>query len=439
MISQSVATQTQRTNPLRGLFRPEILLPLLVVFGYIAFVITGFGAGLGSAQPLPIYLYASLLLILLQLYLSSYRSLLRSLYGIAAAIFGLVFASGASFFPNTPGNFTRAPLTYVIVNIISVIVFASEAWHRLANKDDVNHIASQSTALRVYRTLAANFAGLAILFGLSAFLLDFMNTRSALRLLHIPALDKPLVVDLNHLFGFALPTTIRHLEGLNLALAFVMAAIWLLLIVIIGALTGVGTPNAENTNRFQQQGPAFAALLRAFRDIFARGFAEATYSLRSVLQIFLWLIPAFSIANFAGVSSGYFNAAARTQVGIVDLFNPLSASSLSNVGRGFADLLLAMVALLAVAITVVVAEFDTAIITNTLRQMGAFVRVITLTLVFFTLSLAVTNAATKLFSIDQATPFQVGAATGVALLLFAGNALVTSFTDRPKAGATTAN
>ncbi len=415
---------------LQRFLRAEILLPILVILGYVAFVTSGFGVGLGMAQPLPIYLYSSLLLVLLQVSLSSFRTVPRSLYGIGAALFGLIFAGEASFFPTTPGNFTRASLTYVIVNLIAVVIFAVDAVQRHQRAGTAGGPAQDGTpALRFYRTLATDFAGLAILFGLSSLLLDFINTRSALRFLGIGAPDRPISVDLNSLFGFALPETVRHLEGLNLALAFVMATVWLLLIVIIGGLTSVGN-QGQATPRTPSEGPAFIALLQAFGAIIQRGFVEATYSLRSVLQIFLWLIPAFSIANFASVAVGYFNTAASRSGSIADLFNPFSVSSLANIGRGFADLFLAVLAVVAVIGTVAVAEFSADIVRNTIREVGSFLRIVSLTFIFFTLSLAVTNAATKLFNIDQATPFQVGAATVVALGLFGANALVTSVIDR---------
>jgi hypothetical protein len=428
---QSPGVPSALPPALQRILRAEILLPILVVLGYVAFVVSGFGSGLEMVQPLPIYLYSSLLLILLQLSLSSFRTVLRSLYGIGAALFGLIFAGEASFFPTTQGNFTRAALTYVIVNSIAVIVFFVDAVQRHQGRGGAGGAVGDVTpALRLYRTLAADFAGLAILFALSSFLLDFINTRSALRFLGVGAPGRPIAVNLNHLFGLGLPKMVRSLEGLNLALAFVMAAVWLLLIVVIGGLTSLSNQGQGILTHSSSQNPPFLTLLQAFGAIFVGGFREATYSLRSVLQIFLWLIPAYSIANFAIVSVGYFNVAARSHGNILDLFNPFSASSLGNIGRGIADLLLAVVAVAAVILTVVVAEFSAAIVRSTIDRVGSFLRIVSLTFIFFTLSLAVTNAASKLFGIDDATPFQVGAGTVVALALFGVNAVLATITDR---------
>ena len=428
--SEAFSAPLVPVKPWSGIFRTEILLPVLVLFGFAAFITSGFGAGLEMAQPFPIYIYCSLLLILLQAYLVNFRSIPRSLYGIAAALFGIVFAADASFFANTPGNFTQSPVTYIIVDIVAVIVFATDTVQRHRGETAFGGDQLTSGPVRFYRTLATDFAGLAILFGLSSFLLDFIDTRSALRFLGVGAPNRPIAVDLNQIFGFSLPSTVSKLAGLNLALAFLMATGWLLVIVIIGAFVGVGTPPLGGTTSSSQNRLEFTAFLRTLRDISKIGFLEATYSLRSVLQIFLWLVPAFSIANFAIVSTGYFNASARATTTIGNLFNPFSASSLDNIGRGFLDLFLAIIALGAVVVTVAVAEFDVTVITNTLRQVGTFVRILSLTLIFFTLSLAVTNAATKLFGIDQFTPFQVGAATVVALGLFISNALVTTLVSR---------
>lgn len=432
MINQSKTPAGVPSSPFSNLFQPEVLLPILVILGYVAFVTSGFGAGLGMAQPFPIYLYASILLILLELYLANFRSLARSLYGIGAAIFGLFFAAGASFFPTSGGNFTRAPLTYVIVNIAAIIVFGADTIFRHFGASDPRQPEYPHTSLRLYHSLATDFAGLAVLFALSSFLLDFLNTRSALRFLGVQPQTHPINIDLNALFGFALPSTVQSLEGLDLALAFVIAGVWLLIIVIIGGLTTVGNQNLSPASRAAEQNPLYVTFLQGLETIFLRGFIEATYSLRSVLQIFLWLIPAFSIANFAQVATDYFNAAARAQVNIVELFNPVSITSLANVSRGFEVLALSVVALIAVVITVALAEFDTNVISTTLSQVTKFAQTISITLVFFTLSLAVTNAAVKLFNFDQSTPFQVGAATIFALCLFMGNALISTVANRPR-------
>lgn len=424
-MSASIQATTGVATPTRLLPRPEILLPILVALGYLAFVVAGFGASFGDTQALPIYVYCGLLLVLLQVSLARFRSLFRGLYGTGAALFGLVFAGVGTFSSSSSHNFTRAPLTYLIVNVAALIVFGVDAYQRHRG-GDTNQPKLATAALRTYRVLATDFAGLALLFGISSFLLDFLNTRSALRFVGVAAPNRPIAINLNTMFGLHLPGTVAHLEGLNLALSFAMATVWLLTIVVIGALTGVGAgptsdPAAES-----------ASLLRAIGDVIGRGLNEAAYSLRSVLQIFLWMIPSFSIANFAISSVTYFDASARSGGTLLDLFNPFSAVSLANYQLGFLDLAYAVVAIVAVVLTVAVAEFDWTIITNTLGDVTVFARVIALTLVFFTLSLAVTNAAAILFGFSVTTPFQVGAATTVALGLFGANAALAFILSRAR-------
>jgi hypothetical protein len=423
IIDSPPKVDTKVPEVISTILRAEVLVPVLVILGFASLIMTGFGVGFGQAQPLPLYIFLSILLLVLQLSLIRYRSILRSLYGIAAALFGLVFAAEASFFPNAPGNFTQSPVTYIVVNIAAVIVFGIDAFQRHSSTSPLQ---SAQRPLRVYRVLATDFAGLALLFGIASFLLDFIHTRSALRFLGVASPHNFIAVDLNSVFGFALPDTVRYLEGFDLALAFIMAAIWLLLIVLIGALTQV---NAENKNNDSSQ-TAATSLLTSLMDIVSRGLTEATYSLRSVLQIFLWLIPAFSIANFAISATAFFNVSAAAQVGILTLFNPFSASSLNNFQLGLLDILFGILALIAVVVTVAVAEFDRTVITQTLDNITEFTQIVSLTLIFFTLSLAVTNAAINLFGITKSTPFQVGAATTVSLLLFLANILLSQVLKR---------
>jgi hypothetical protein len=424
----TAATPSPATQPSTvGL---EIALPTLVILGFIAFLVTGFGAGLGQIQPLPVYIFLGILLLLLQLYLSKDRSLLRTLYGLGAATFGLVYAAEASFFPAAPGNFTRKPITYVIINIIAVIVFIVDAVqrHQSSSSGQAGAPVKVRASASFYRNLATDFAGLAILFALSSLLLDSLNTRTVLHVFGVSQGSPYVGVDLNALFGISLPSNIHTLEGLNLALALVATVVWLLLVVILGAFAGSGV----NANPGSTQGAsqsAFGGFLAALGSIFSRGETQATYSLRSVLQIFIWLIPSFSITLVSQNVTSYLNKAATAQTGntgsnILQLFNPLSTSSVNSFPTGLAVVGLTIVAFAAVVVAVALAEFNRQVIVDTLRELGTFIRVLSLTLVFFSLALAATNAVSILFNIDESTPFQVGALTIVALLAFGIYALI---------------
>jgi len=436
-VEAPVATMTRSPTAQSSTIGLEIALPTLVILGFIAFLVTGFGAGLGQVQPLPVFIFLGILLLLLQLYLSKDRSLLRTLYGLGAATFGLVYAAEASFFPTAPGNFTRKPVTYVIINIIAVIVFVVDAVQRHRANGSVQDGAPVRASASFYRNLATDFAGLAILFALSSLLLDSLNTRTVLHVFGVPQSNPYVAVDLNALFGVSLPGNIHTLEGLNLALALVATVVWLLLVVIIGAFAGSGV----NANPGSPQGSnqsAFGGFLAALGSIFSRGETQATYSLRSVLQIFIWLIPSFSITLVSQNVANYLNKAAAAQTGntgsnILQLFNPLSTSSVNSFPTGLEVVGLAIVAFAAVVVAVALAEFNRQVIVDTLLELGTFIRVLSLTLVFFSLALAATNAVSILFNIDSSTPFQVGALTIVALLAFGIYALLAN----TRRGATT--
>ena len=69
----------------------RINIPILVLLGYIALLISGFSTGLGVLQPLPIYVYVSLLLLVLQIAISENRSLARIVYIFVTSGFAIVY------------------------------------------------------------------------------------------------------------------------------------------------------------------------------------------------------------------------------------------------------------------------------------------------------------------------------------------------------------
>jgi hypothetical protein len=407
--------------------QPAIIVPVLAILGYVAFVITGFGTGLGQYQPVPIYLYLSILLFLLQIILRHDQSFASGLYSFAAALFGIVYAAGAIFAKNSFFDLTKSGPTYITLNALAVIVFIIDAVRRhMAGElpGSTGEVQHANVSFRFYRILATDFAGLAILLVISSLLLDGVRTAFGYS------------VNLNAILGIsALPGTIQDLDGLDLALAFVAAAVWLLLIVIIGALAGTGSQNSVGGN----QSP-FSSFASALGNVARRGFLDATFSLRSVLQIYLWLVPAFSIAIFSQQATTFLNSSASgvpTDLRIVELFNPLSPNSQSNFGNGLIEIALGLVALVAVVVTVAIADFNRQVIIDTVKQVGTFGRIVSLTLIFFSLSLAFTNAALILFNIDTSTPFQVGAVAVVGLIAFGVSALISALQPGPRDTATT--
>src|SRR5258708_19967479 len=97
----ATATATETTSAVR-LPPARVLLPFFVLLGYVALLISGFGTALGVLQPLPIYIYLSILLIFLQTAISENRSLARILYIFPPTPFPLIYAAEFLFYPSTP-------------------------------------------------------------------------------------------------------------------------------------------------------------------------------------------------------------------------------------------------------------------------------------------------------------------------------------------------
>lgn len=419
---------TVESPPLPMWLRQEVLIPAFVILGYAAFLISGFdgfGAKLGSSRPLPIYIYVVILLFILQYSISHDRSLVKTVYGFGAAAFAAIYAAEIVFYNGTQ-NFTKSTLTYVILNAFVVGIFVFDAIKRHRARITTEMLmgevskpgATVAGPLFDFQALATDFAGASLLFFISSALLDFLDQRVILHILGFPSTPVYADLSLNKLFGWNLGAPIDRLDGLDFALGFVAGALWLLTLAIIAALSVIqrnATTNKTDVTNF----------FGAIGDIIRRGATEATYSLRSVLEIYIWLVPAFSVANFAAEITTYFNNSAHSQnSGIVDLFNPLSANSLANFGPGVLDIVLAGVAMAAVVAAVAISEFNGAIIQTTLSNIGTFIRIVAISAIFISLSLAFTNAASILFSVTKSTPFQVGAVTVAALIIFVGYAII---------------
>jgi hypothetical protein len=114
----------------------------------------------------------------------------------------------------------------------------------------------------------------------------------------------------------------------------------------------------------------------------------------------------------------------------VDLFNPFSHDSLTNLPMLGVVLLLGALAIAAVIVSVAVVEHDGQVILNTLHIFRVAGRIAGLTLAFFFYSLAFLNAAAILFLGTRAEPFQVGAGGLLALLVGGALALYTLLRDR---------
>ncbi len=139
-------------------------------------------------------------------------------------------------------------------------------------------------------------------------------------------------------------------------------------------------------------------------------------SLRLVLNPFVWLIPAFSIAVFSQQFAQFLAHPPITKDGTIwDLFNPLTLSPL-QAGAGLLELLLAALAIVAVLVAVAVVEHEIGVIGRTLQIIGAAGRGVALTSGLFLVSLATFNAVANLTMITDLRPFQLGFSMVVALV-----------------------
>lgn len=416
------------------------LVTLIVIAGYVAFLMAGFATGLDAftaydVRSLPLYVFCGLLLLVLQWQVivsvnrpiegadpagegtgalaarqqNAHISLFRILYTFVTSAFALVYMGQALFFRG-PNNITRQPITYIALNALAILVLLSDFLYRRS----YNQLVGTRLGRRVIealdqpgqqrfesRDLTSPFLKLAVdIGGIGAF------CYLAWAILWVlAALQPPYVIVDVHQLG--LPG-ITRLQDLDLVLALCITALTLALAVMHGlSLNGTRAPRNLDPRDF------WRGLLRTARVSGEQGLL----SLRFVLGPLIWLIPAFSIGTFAAQTTDYFRLAARTAgSGVWDLFNPFSQSSIHNYGRGTLVIALALVAVAAVIVASVVVEHNFAIFKLILERLRDAGRGVALVLFLFLLSLAVINAVAVL-TVRAEEPFQLGAATLVALML----------------------
>ncbi len=431
----------------------RVIIPAAIIIGYVTMIISGFGTQLGSFQSLSLYLYCSLLLLYFQAYISITRTAWWLVYIFLSSAFVVLYAAEVLYNSSTD-NFTRSPYTYIIINILLVIVFFVGAAPRRSaavsypldaaktkpetiivkeassvdvgsgkqatGGGNVTALKQRHTPASLSTTLAARAAGLAILLYISAFFLDTMNQQSVLHSLHLglPFLRPPYVtVNLNTLFGLHLPNNLRLLEGFDLIFALLATAIALLGMVMVGAL---------------EVGPAFMnAPFQVLRRSILEGWKVVRPSLQLVLGPLVWLIPAFSAGIFSQQVVHYLNlSASLPNTTLVDLVNPLSAASRANFSEGIVDVVLGAVALCAVIVTVLFVESDREVLDKTLRVFKDLGLIIAVTLAFFLYSLALLNVVAVLAAVTKSEPFQVGVPGLLSLIAAVGFSIYAALRSR---------
>src|SRR5260221_2972387 len=96
--------------------------PLVAILLFSSFLITGFGTNLGPWRPVPVYIFFGFLLFLLQANLIETRSVAGVAYAAFATVFALLFAADVVFNTSGTWHFSRAPLTYIIINALLLVV-----------------------------------------------------------------------------------------------------------------------------------------------------------------------------------------------------------------------------------------------------------------------------------------------------------------------------
>lgn len=398
----------------------RVTVPLLATLVYVSLLATGF-KGFGNdlksaAQALPLYVSLGILLLALQTDISRDRSVGRIVYLFGTSGFALLYGAIVYFFrPNV--GLVREPSLYFAINVFIVIVFVYDAVTRRIHAQ--RNPSPDRWAGDAYGELAGDFAGLAILFGISALLLDLLGPHHFWgQYFEYIRNQQPLIrggeVELPFLMG-----TIHTLESADVALALGAAGIALFFIVIVGILSVIpGITPPVGRQRSTIAGNAVQQFLGQLGDIVNPAFDRVLLSLRLVLGPLVWFIPAFSIARFSEAVRDYLNTSFDDQGGgIFGLFFPLSPTARDNIGPGLLIFLIGVLAVSTVVIAVAVVEHDGAVMADTMRVLGIAGRAIALVLAIAIYSLALINAFAIYVHLTDGRPFQVGT-SGLAALGF---------------------
>ena len=412
MASPDTTTMGQLLPPAR------ITLPILVLAGYVTLLITGYDTQLGMQHALPLYAFLCILLLVLQIAISPRQSVSRVAYVFASGAFAIIYAGERAFGPPTTGNFTKSPYTYIIINALFVVVFIFDVVDRLRNRDAASASGTHRPPAGVYGTLATDFAGLAILFYVSWFILDLLGPQTILHAFGLGSATPYVTVDLRQALGLpGLPQNIALLQNLDLVLGYGATAVTLLVLGLVGVLSvaggqGDGAAEAQTSDR------SSASFGGGLSDVIAAAGNQVLLSLRLVLGPLVWLIPAFSMTALAKGITSYLDSSASTSTGnVIELINPASQASIQNIPIGLSNIVWAFLAVAAVIVSVVIVEHDAAILRRTLDIFLVTGRALAVTLAFFLYSLAALNAFVMTLTTNKTEPFQVGAAGLVAILV----------------------
>src|SRR5579875_2862221 len=306
----ATTVETQAHTPVMAMRVPYSVIALA---GYVAFLLAGFGTHLGAWQPIPLYAFFGLLVFLLQVHLLPARSTWATAYTIVASLFTLLFAADIAFNTSTRWHFTKAPLTYVILNALLFVVVVADAVRRRPDLDATARKTGTSKWAQVLApaTLAVDFAEIAILAYIAATLVNLLHTGS------LPY----LTIDLNQAFHVHLPARIRYLQDIDSLIALLASAVALLLLGLV-AVTA--------TSRGGPDGTARKPGIRAFEALLGRmtreTLGEVLASLRLVLGPLVFVSTGLALAALSKEIVHFFNFA-RHSTNVYDLLNPFGPAS----------------------------------------------------------------------------------------------------------------
>lgn len=408
-MSISVTKAPRRTAPIApgapgasvshgGVFSAPVLVPAIGILGYVAFLLAGFGTGLGAWRPVPLYLFFGGLLFLLQIGLLERRTAPHLAYTAGASVFALLFAGDVLLNRSPYGHFTRSPWTYLVINGLLLAVFLYDVARRgrqpARAPAGATGVARPGAPFFSAPGLATTFAGLALLSYLASVLVDLLGAGAT----------PYVVVNLGHL-----PGRVRSLQDLDLAIALFATAAALLFLGIVAAV-------AASPTRGQRRG--VTGTVESFQAVLGRvlsaALGEAAFSARLVLGPLIWVGAGLSVAYLAARTTQYFESA-QASSNVVDLFNPFSPTSVARSGQGLLTIALSAAAVATVVISIAVIEHQVRIIARTLRIMRDAGQATALSLAFFIFSLAFVNAVANFLGITHLEPFQVGAFALLAL------------------------
>jgi hypothetical protein len=382
---------------------------VIALFGYVAFLLAGFGTHLGPWRPIPLYIFFGFLVFLLQMNLLPARSLAWTAYTVVASLFTLLFAADLIFNTSKMWHFTKAPLTYIIINALLFVVPIVDAVRRrpeLASGGEVSRRWAQALSRRWAQalspaTLATDCAELAILAYIAATLVNLLHAGT----------PPYLTIDLNQALHLHLPARLRYLQDFDTLIALLATALALL---FVGMLAGISTSQGLDAGqRSRSRIAAFEALLGR---IMRATFREVLESLRLVLGPLVFVSTGISIA-FLSIQIVHFFNIAQHSTNVSDLLNPFGPASKGQYEHGLQTLLLIGAAVATFIVSIAIVDHDMAVIRRTFHLIGTAGQTLALSLAFFLFSLAFLNSVLVILGVTAIEPFQVSVFGLLALLI----------------------